>query len=72
MLITGIRLDGLHREGGKVAGVVADRDVVKADVVVAADGAMSQIARSAGLLGRARALFPPRLGSSSAEDIQHG
>jgi len=51
MLITGIRVDGLHREGGKVSGVVADRDVVKADVVVAADGAMSQIARGAGLVG---------------------
>ncbi len=50
-LITGIRVDGLHKEGGTVAGVVADHDVVKADVVVAADGAMSQLARSAGLRG---------------------
>src|SRR3970282_913176 len=40
MLITGIRVDGLHREGGRVAGVKADGDVVKADIVVAADGAL--------------------------------
>jgi electron transfer flavoprotein-quinone oxidoreductase len=51
MLITGIRVDGLHREGARVAGVVADGDVVKADVVVAADGAMSQLARGARLRG---------------------
>jgi electron transfer flavoprotein-quinone oxidoreductase len=51
MLITGIRVDGVHREGGKIAGVIADRDVVKADVVVAADGALSQLARAAGLRG---------------------
>lgn len=51
MLITGIRVDGLHREGGKVAGVIADHDAVRADVVVAADGAMSQLARGAGLRG---------------------
>lgn len=50
-LITGIRVDGLHREGGRVAGVVADGDAVKADVVVAADGAMSRLALGAGLRG---------------------
>src|SRR3989304_4007700 len=51
MLIPGIRVDGLHREGGKVSGVVANHDTVKADVVVAADGAMSQLARGAGVGG---------------------
>jgi len=51
MLITGIRVDGLHREGGRVDGVVADGDVVKADIVVAADGALSRLARGAGLRG---------------------
>lgn len=50
-LITGIRVDGLHREEGKIAGVRADGDVVRADVVVAADGALSQLARDAGLRG---------------------
>lgn len=50
-LITGIHVDGLHREGSKVAGVVADHDVVRSDVVVAADGAMAQVARAAGLRG---------------------
>ena len=51
MLITGIRVDGIHREDGRVAGVRADHDVVKADVVVAADGAMAGLAREAGLRG---------------------
>ena len=51
MLITGIRVDGLEREGGKVTGVRTGTDVVGADVVVAADGALSQIARGAGLRG---------------------
>ena len=49
MLITGIRVDALHRNGRTVDGVVAGNDVVKADVVVAADGAMSQLARGVGL-----------------------
>ncbi|HYS70855.1 MAG TPA: FAD-dependent oxidoreductase, partial [Thermoplasmata archaeon] len=54
MLITGIRVDKVYREGGKVAGVEADGDIVKADVVVAADGALSQLARTAGLRGEPR------------------
>jgi len=51
MLITGIRVDALHREGGRVVGVRTGTDVVKADVVVAADGALAQLARGAGLRG---------------------
>src|SRR2546427_2573814 len=51
MLITGIRVDKVHRQGGKVAGVATNGDVVLADVVIAADGALSQLARSAGLRG---------------------
>src|SRR6266581_5172453 len=35
MLITGIRVDKVYREGGKVAGVETDGDFVAADVVVA-------------------------------------
>jgi len=51
MLITGIRVERLHREGGKVAGVETDGDVVRGDVVVAADGALSPLAQGAGLRG---------------------
>ena len=54
MLITGIRVDQVYRRDGKIAGVKADGDIVEADVVVAADGALSQVARSAGLRGEPR------------------
>lgn len=50
MLITGIRVDEVLRDGGRVRGVVAGRDRIAADVVVLADGAMSQLALGAGLL----------------------
>lgn len=49
MLITGIKVDGLWREDGSVRGVLAGRDRVAADVVIAADGALSLMAESAGL-----------------------
>jgi electron transfer flavoprotein-quinone oxidoreductase len=49
MLITGIKVDGLWREDGFVKGVVAGRDRVEADLVIAADGALSLMAKSAGL-----------------------
>ncbi len=51
MVITGIRVDELVREGGRVKGIVAGPDRVMADVVIAADGVMSALARSAGLRG---------------------
>lgn len=54
MLITGIRVDEVWRENGRVRGVIASGgDRVAADVVIAADGAVSRLARKAGLLGEA-------------------
>src|SRR5881296_2611921 len=49
-LITGIKVDELLREGGKVRGVVAGPDKIAANVVVLAEGAMGPLAQKAGLL----------------------
>ncbi|MEE9236460.1 MAG: FAD-dependent oxidoreductase [Thermoplasmata archaeon] len=51
MLITGIKVDALWRENGSVKGLIAGRDRVRADMVVAADGALSLMAKSAGMRG---------------------
>ena len=57
MLITGIRVDDLWREGGRVKGVyVAPDDRVGADLVVIAEGATSGLVQKAGL----RAGLEPR------------
>src|SRR5437899_2623941 len=50
MLITGIRVDDLILEDGRVRGVVAGPDRIAADVVVLAEGAMGPLAKKAGLL----------------------
>lgn len=50
MLVTGIRVDDLWRDAGRVAGVVVGHDDrVAADVVVIAEGATSTLVRKAGL-----------------------
>jgi len=50
MLVTGIRVDDLWREGGRVKGVVVGpSDQVAADLVVIAEGATSGLVRKAGL-----------------------
>src|SRR6059058_250393 len=50
VLVTGIRVDGLWQEDGRIRGVlVAPNDRVAADVVVIAEGATSVLTRSAGL-----------------------
>ena len=50
MVITGIRVDDLWRESGRVRGVyVAPNDHVAADLVVIAEGATSTLVRKAGL-----------------------
>ena len=50
MLITGIRVDDLWRDGGRVRGVfVAPSDRVEADLVVIAEGAASPLVLKAGL-----------------------
>jgi len=49
MLVTGIRVDELWREGGRVRGVVNGKDKVAADLVVLAEGAVSSLVRQAGM-----------------------
>src|SRR5437870_659518 len=50
MLVTGIRVDDLWREDGRVKGVsVAPNDHVASDLVVIAEGAASTLLRKAGL-----------------------
>jgi len=49
LLITGIKVDGLKKNNGKIEGIRAGGDVVPADVVVLADGAVSSLAQEAGL-----------------------
>ncbi len=50
MLVTGIRVDDLWRDDGRVKGVfVAPDDRVAADLVVIAEGATSSLVRQAGL-----------------------
>ncbi len=48
-LLAGVRVDGVLRSGGRVAGVRAGDEELTARVVVAADGVNSFLARSAGL-----------------------
>ncbi|WP_327052474.1 FAD-dependent monooxygenase [Halomicrococcus gelatinilyticus] len=50
-LLTGVRVNGLLRENGKIVGVTCDElDPIRADFVVAADGVNSELARDAGLM----------------------
>lgn len=52
MLVTGVRVDRVVRQDGRVAGVAAGDEELRADVVIAADGANSFLAQEAGLRGR--------------------
>jgi electron transfer flavoprotein-quinone oxidoreductase len=50
-LLTDVRVNGLLRERGRIVGVELDElDPIEADVVVAADGVNSELARDAGLM----------------------
>ncbi|WP_416841020.1 FAD-dependent monooxygenase [Haloferax sp. DFSO52] len=50
-LLTGVHVNGLLREEGKIVGVTTDElDPITADVIVAADGVNSELARDAGLM----------------------
>ena len=50
-VLTGVRANGLLREGGQIVGVTTDElDPIRADLVVAADGVNSELARDAGLM----------------------
>lgn len=50
-VLTGVRANGLLREGGEIVGVTFDEiDPITADLIVAADGVNSELARDAGLM----------------------
>ncbi len=50
-LLTDVRVNGLLREGGRIVGVTCDElDPITADVIIAADGVNSELARDAGLM----------------------
>jgi electron transfer flavoprotein-quinone oxidoreductase len=50
-LLTNVRVNGLLREGGEIVGVTLDElDPITADVIIAADGVNSELARDAGLM----------------------
>ena len=50
-LLTEVRVNGLLREGGEIVGVTCEElDPIRADLVVAADGVNSELARDAGLM----------------------
>ncbi len=49
MLVPGIKVDHVLKEGDRVVGVVAGDEEMRADVVIAADGATSFLTQDAGL-----------------------
>jgi len=50
-LLTEVRANGLLRENGEIVGVTCDElDPIRADVVIAADGVNSELARDAGMM----------------------
>jgi len=50
-LLTEVHVNGLLRENGEIVGVTCDElDPIRADLVVAADGVNSELARDAGLM----------------------
>jgi len=50
-LLTEVRVSGLLRDGGKIVGVETDElEPITADLIVAADGVNSELARDAGLM----------------------
>jgi len=55
LLASGIRVDELIEENGKIVGIKAGEDEMYADVVIAADGVNSFIAQKAGLFGDIKA-----------------
>ncbi|WP_408957826.1 FAD-dependent monooxygenase [Natrinema sp. 74] len=50
-VLTSVRVNGLLRENGEIVGVTCDElDPIEADLIVAADGVNSELAREAGLM----------------------
>jgi electron transfer flavoprotein-quinone oxidoreductase len=65
LVIPGYKVDGLLMEGGRVAGIRSADAEVQADVVVAADGALSFMAEQAGL----RARHDPRNAALGVKEV---
>jgi electron transfer flavoprotein-quinone oxidoreductase len=51
MIIPGYKVDDVVRENGRVVGILSAGDEIRADAIVAADGALSFVAEKAGLRG---------------------
>jgi electron transfer flavoprotein-quinone oxidoreductase len=66
LLAPGVRVDSLVVEHDRVVGIEADGEQMRADVVVAADGVGSFLAREAGLVGE---LSPSAVGVGAKETI---
>lgn len=66
LLAPGVRVDSLVVEHGRVVGIEADGEQLRADVVVAADGVGSFLAREAGLVGE---LSPDAVGVGAKEVV---
>ena len=57
LIIPGYKVDDLLIEAGRVAGIIAAGDEIRADGVVAADGVLSFMAEKAGLRGKVGGAF---------------
>ena len=66
LLATGVMVDSLIEEGGRIVGIRAGGEEMRAGVVVAADGVSSVLARAAGVVG---ALSPEAVGVGVKEVI---
>lgn len=67
LVMPGVRVDGLLRDGERVVGVRAEGDALRARVVVAADGVNSFLAREAGL----RRAWAPRELALGVKSVVH-
>ncbi len=65
MLVPGIKVDGVVKRDGKVAGITAGGEEMLAKVVIAADGANSFIAQQAGL----REKVPPKHAGVGVKEV---
>lgn len=65
MLVPGIKVDGVVKRDGKVAGITAGGEEMLAKVVIAADGANSFIAQQAGL----RDKVPPKHAGVGVKEV---
>lgn len=65
MLVPGIKVDGVIKQGERVTGVTAGGEEMLAKVVIAADGANSFIAQQAGMRGK----IPPKHAGVGVKEV---